>query len=111
LSASFIPTYDPHPGTVRIKGDTLPRYAANSAFHCFLMQMELIEFTCIGANAGQQAMKSMGLFMMMVEKERPGYSVAFRPLRFSTQTEDPQTMERKMKDITVWRTVLFALQP
>ena len=102
-----ITEYVSHPGTVRIKGDTRPIKAAESARYCLKAGIEVIEFSCMGANANQQAMKSMGLFMMMVESEMPGKSLAFQPLRYTSMTTSPETGENKLKDVTIWRTLLI----
>lgn len=101
-----IPVYAPHGGTIRFKGDTRPADASRSAMHCLMAKMDKIDFIYIGANAGQQAMKAMGIFRLNVEFHQPGWTLAFRPLRFQTEIEDFQTKEKKMKDLTVWRTIL-----
>src|SRR5687767_13522603 len=94
-----IPTYVDHEGTLKISGRTLPRGAAVCALHFLERRMKQIEFLCLGANANQQAMKVMGIFLFLVEKDsRHSCSVAFQPLRYRTMTTDPETREQKLKD-------------
>lgn len=100
--------YVPHEGTLRVSGITNPRKCGRCA-HFYLNQgVKIIDFFCIGANANQQAMKSMGIFMVLVKKEMEskGISVAFQPLRFRTETVNQSTQEMEFKDSTVWRTVI-----
>ena len=103
------PIYVPHPGTVKISGSTPPRSAGSCAYF-FLQQNKQVDFFCIGANANQQATKSMGVFLQLVNRDdaykKAGLSVAFQPLRFKTITKDATTQQEEEKDCTVWRTFL-----
>jgi hypothetical protein len=104
--AKELPLYVPHDGTVKISGTTQPRGAGRCAYY-YLRRGWPVEFFCIGANANQQAMKSMGVFGELV-KEDPEYKgkfVAFVPERVRTSTLDGSGHE-KDKDATVWKTVL-----
>lgn len=100
--------YKPHQGTIRICGATIPKEAGGRAFRLLEADVKTIDFTAIGGNANQQAMKAMGIFMLLVQDNyaRKQISVAFQPLRFLTMTEEPGGGS-KAKDLTVWRTVLF----
>ena len=108
-SITPIPVYKPHEGTVKISGSTVPRGAGRCAFY-YLQRGLPVEFFCIGANANQQAMKAMGIFMNMVneneEFKKRRLSVAFQPLRFMTDTIDIRTQDHRDKDATVWKTFL-----
>jgi hypothetical protein len=100
--------YKEHSGTIKIAGGTVPRRAGWCAF-CLLRQgVTPIEFMCIGANANQQATKSMGVFRWNVlrAEEFPELDVAFQPLLFKTPTMDKQSQTEKDKSVTVWRTCL-----
>lgn len=107
--AQAIPRYEPHEGTIKVAGGTLPKGAGRCAFHYLQKQMFPIDFMAIGANANQQATKAMGIFAYMVKNspEFTGMGVAFEPLLFKTDTEDRQTHEHKDKSVTIWRTVVF----
>lgn len=109
---SVLPRYTPHEGTVKISGSTTPRSAGKCAYY-YLGRGLKVEFFCIGANANQQAMKAMGIFMNLVNND-PKYqdtkvSVAFQPLRFTTDTVIQGSEQHKDKDATVWRTYLVQL--
>ncbi len=109
MNETSIPLYKPHEGTVKISGSTVPRGAGRCAF--FYLQRGLsVEFFCIGANANQQAMKAMGIFMNMVNQDADfqskRLSVAFQPLRFLTDTVDAASQGHREKDATVWKTFL-----
>src|ERR1051326_2455893 len=93
--------YNSHPGTVRISGKTPPKAAACCAFSYLQNGVDPIDFQYIGGNAGQQAMKSMTILAHIIENEMKNAQVAFRPLRFLTQTKDAITGEEKSKDCTV----------
>ena len=101
--------YVPHEGTLRVSGTTIPGKCAHCALHYLEKGHPIIDFFCIGANANQQAMKAMGIFMNLVERNLPDakYSVAFQPLRFKTETDNQTTHLREFKDSTVWRTILI----
>jgi hypothetical protein len=103
---NIIPIYVPHRGTIRISGSTVPKNAGNCAIAFLQEGYEQIDFFCIGANANQQATKSMGVFSFQVRRFRPNLRVSFEPLRFMTETTNPVTGVKKLKDCTVWRTIL-----
>lgn len=104
-----IERYIPHNGTIKIAGHTLPKSAGRCAIHYLEQGNFPIDFMCIGANANQQATKAMGVFSHIVKTSESfkGMEVAFQPLMFTTETEDPLTKEKKDKSATVWRTVVF----
>ena len=101
-----LPLYSSHSGTVRVSGTTVPKRCANCAHFYLLRGVSDIDFFCIGANANQQAMKAMGMFMLRAEKEDPLLVVSFKPLRFQTNATNPKTGAQEVIDCTVWRTVL-----
>ncbi len=106
-----IPLYVSHQGTIKISSTTDPRKAGRCAYHYLSQGFNLIEFFAIGASANQQAMKSMGIFMLMVQDDSKGFSVAFQPLRYSTETKDlrdPTSAKLVVIDAVVWRTILIA---
>lgn len=105
--------YVSHDGTIRISGGTVPRDAGKCAMHYLEQGKHNIDFLCIGANANQQATKSMGVFMLLFERnpDNKGKTLAFRPLRFRVMTEDRQTHASFSKDATAWRTVVVVLSP
>lgn len=107
-----IARYDEHEGTIKIAGSTLPKGAGRCAFHYLQKSIFPIDFMCIGANAGQQATKAMGIFRHMVDNnpDMKGLAVAFQPFLYKTETIDPHTQERKDKSVTIWRTVVFSPQ-
>jgi stage V sporulation protein SpoVS len=102
-----IPAYTEREGTVKISGITQPRKAGRCAYF-YLRKGLPVEFFAIGANANQQAMKSMGVFIELVESDDSykGRTVAFQPRRFRTHTVDNETAIEKDKDATVWQTFL-----
>ena len=99
------PPYVPHDGTVRISGSTRPWGAACCALHFLSNGKSPIDFLAIGGNANQQATKAMVSFAIHVPKRHPGYSVAFVPLMFSTETVSP-IGDKATKTCTVWRTII-----
>jgi hypothetical protein len=101
--------YKSHGGTVKVSGRTVPKKTGRFAFHLLRNRIFPIDFLCIGANANQQAMKSMGVFLHIVEHspEERGISLAFQPLRYMVETVDSETGEHKDKDCVVWRTVIL----
>ena len=110
MSASYtppeIPVYVEHAGTIRISGKTDPRRASKCAMHNLNNAVSPIEFLCIGANANQQATKAIGTFMYNVQRQFPKFLVAFQPLRYMVKTQDVVTNAEKLKDATVWFTVM-----
>ncbi len=109
MSQKEIQEYVSKEGTVKIAGHTQPRGAGRCAFF-YLKKGFPVEFFCIGASANQQAMKSMGVFKDLVEEDPlfKGQTVAFQPIRYSTDTVDPTNQEHKMKDAVVWATLLVS---
>lgn len=105
-----IPHYQEHAGTIKVSGSTEPRKAGRCAMHMLRSRTLPVDFLCIGANANQQASKTLGVFMLLTEQELPGTSLAFKPLRFMVSVKDAVTGEEKDKDAMVWRTV-FLDQP
>lgn len=105
--------YTEHPGTIRISGTTVPREAGQCAICSLEAGKKVIEFLCIGANANQQATKSMGVFLMLFERNscNSGKSLAFQPLEFLTYVRDRSTGQQVQRTATVWRTVMFSTVP
>jgi hypothetical protein len=101
--------YVSHDATIRIAGSTLPLRAGKCAYHFLERGLSPIEFFCIGAAANQQATKSMGVFLYMVENSMrsQNMTVAFKPYRFRTSARDEGSAEMRDKDCTVWRTVII----
>lgn len=110
MNTSDLPVYEYHPGTVKVSGSTIPKRAGRCAYY-YLLKGHNVEFFCIGANANQQTTKSMGVFSSLVETDPSfaGKTVAFKPTRYRTSTEDPATHEVKDKDAIVWKTFLVTL--
>jgi hypothetical protein len=108
MSDPIIPLYVSHEGTIRISGSTAPRKSGVCALSFLEKGFKTIDFMCIGANANHQATKGMSVFCYMVDQNMKGkLTVAFKPLRFQTETTHPVTGEKKLKDCTIWRTLLF----
>lgn len=98
-----IERYQNHDGTIIVSRVSTCRKVAKCALHYFLNGKKDIDFFYIGASAGQQAAKSMGLFRYMLE----GYSdnkltVYFQPNRVQTFVEDDQ----RWTDAIAWRAVV-----
>lgn len=100
--------YKPHEGTIKISGSTSPLGAGKCAFHFLTRGVDPIDFFCIGAAANQQATKSMGVFLHMVEHDErsKGSTVAFKPYRYKTLAKDGEGNEMRFKDCTVWKTII-----
>lgn len=99
-----IEIYTAHDGTLKISGKTVPKDAGVYACDLLKRGVAQIDFFYIGANAGHQATKSMGVFKRMFEEANPGmFEVSFVPNCFLTYTEDAKHEERIA---TVWRTVI-----
>jgi stage V sporulation protein SpoVS len=100
-----IPIYVESSATVKISGRSIPSRSGRCAFY-ILNQGIAPEFFCIGANANNQTMKSMGVLMYLVEREGKA-SVAFQPRRFRIDLEDKVTHIKRLYDVTVWKTVVI----
>lgn len=105
-----IPVYAPHPGTVRISGATDCKKAASCALH-YLSQGLTVDFFYIGANAGQQAMKAMGILRYILERATDQKTtVLFQPNRVLTETKDRTNPELLVKvDGVYWRAYPMSL--
>jgi hypothetical protein len=104
-----IQEYKEHSGTIKIAGGTPPKGAGLCAFRHLERSVLPIDFMSIGANAGQQATKAMGVFRYVVQHS-PFFEtleVAFQPFLFKTKTTDPVTGEMKFKSVTIWRTLIM----
>jgi len=101
------PFYEPHRGTVRIAGRTIPKQAAYSALVLFRERVDPIDFVAIGANSNNQACKALGIFAYWAacDSRDSGVGVAFIPLRYRTTTRDFHNEEQE-RDMIVWRTVI-----
>jgi stage V sporulation protein SpoVS len=102
------PVYERHDGTMNICGATNPGKAAGRAFrYIHADKSHHIDFFCIGANANQQAAKAMGLLKAFIEEDSDmKMTGTFCPLHVRTETTDPTTQEKTMKDATAWRLVI-----
>lgn len=98
-----IPLYVPHEGTIKISGRTSSRNAARCALHYMERGVTEIDFFYIGGNAGQQAMKAMGIFRYVVESMSNGSdTVFFQPNRVQTEILE-EGMGAVKKDAVYWR--------
>ena len=96
--------YALHNGTLKISGKTIPKDAATYAMDLMSKGVKQIEFFYVGANAGHQATKSMGVFRRLFEQSSGGlYTLAFVPRCFYTKTEDKINAD---KIASVWRTIV-----
>lgn len=101
------PTYQEHKGTIRVAGHTTPKTAGFCAFKYLTQGIENIDFFYIGANAGHQATKAMGVFSYLVDSHFKGsYSVTFKPERVMTLTSTDDQGGEKEKDATIWKTYI-----
>ena len=105
-----VPYYTCHEGTLKISGSTIPGKAAGRAMNLFRNRVECIDFFCIGGNANQQTMKSLGVFKLFVEDHTNNdLTLAFIPLHVRTITSDDCNPNGITKNATVWRTVIIKL--
>lgn len=97
--------YEPHVGTVRVSGSTDCRKAAKCALFFLQRKAAQVDFFYIGANAGQQAMKAMGIMRNLLESATEGrITVLFQPNRVQTEVMDlidPTIVT--VKDAVYWR--------
>lgn len=108
MNADQIPFYEPHPGTIKISGATESIKAAKCALHYLGNQVSPIDFFYIGANAGQQAMKAMGIFRYLVEQTaKEQATVLFQPNRVRTRLAQPIGGTVSVIDAVYWRAYLF----
>jgi stage V sporulation protein SpoVS len=100
-----LPTYVTHAGTVKVAGGTVPRKAAWCAFAFMEERRVNVEFLFIGASAGQQALKAIGILTEIFESRwGTDYALVFRPMRFKTaiHSQTEQVPDREV-DAQVWR--------
>jgi len=98
-----IEKYKNHDGTIIISRTSVCRKVAKCALHYFLNNKKKIDFFYIGASAGQQAAKSMGLFRYMLEEYSDNkLTVYFQPNRVQTYVTD----DKRWTDGIVWRAVI-----
>lgn len=96
--------YKPHEGTVLISKFTRPNKAAGCIERYIAHEKSPIDIFYIGANAGQQAMKTMGIVAFNTNlRTRGKLAVVYTPRRVRTLVEN----ENVWKDATVW--TLFLL--
>lgn len=106
-----LPLYVPHPGTVKVSSSTMPRKAAFCAMAFMEERRPDVEFLFIGAAAGQQALKAVGILCDLFEnKWQSEFVLVFRPMRFRT-TILPTTPTELPRDVDaqVWRAVVLDL--
>lgn len=108
MDANDIPFYVSHPGTVRIAGHTEALSAAKCALHFLGHAITPIDFFYVGANAGQQAMKAMGIMRYIVESTtQQKATVIFQPNRVRTEVaQGAQTGAPQIIDAVYWRAFL-----
>lgn len=105
--SEFVP-YSSHPGTVKVAAKTeVIRAARCAAF--YLNREPVIDFFVIGAAANHRAMLIMAQLVEFVKEARESrkldFDIAFVPLRFVTETLDPKTADKRLKDCVVWRLI------
>lgn len=89
----------------------MPRKAAFCAMAFLDERRPDVEFLFIGAAAGQQALKAVGILSDLFEnKWRSEFVLVFRPMRFRT-TIMPTTPTEAPRDVDaqVWRAVVLDL--
>ena len=104
-----IPFYVETKATLKISRITDPQKAGRSAHHN-LIQGHLPEFLCIGANANNQAMKSMSVLRYIVETSSKA-TVAFQPFRCKVHLTDRVTKITEPYDAIVWKTLVIEHEP
>lgn len=109
-----LPLYVTHPGTVKVSGSTVPRKAARCAQAFLEEHRKNVEFLFIGASAGQQALKALGILGDMFETQWKGdYALVFRPLRYRTYIESHDPLlsgQGREVDAQVWRVHVLDLK-
>lgn len=107
-----IPIYEPHAGTIRISGATESKGAASCALHYLGQEISPIDFFYIGANAGQQAMKAMGIFRYTFERATEGtYTILFQPNRVQTKAKVRDGTDAEMLiDAVYWRSYPVSIE-
>lgn len=104
-----IPEYVRHPGTVLVSGTSASRKVAWCALGFLDEGRPNVEFMFIGASAGQQALKAIGLTSIIFEERNEGkYLLFFRPLRFRTVIRDAESAREV--EAQVWRTYVIPLE-
>jgi hypothetical protein len=105
-----IPVYESHPGTIRISGSTESKKAAACALHYLAQGVDPIDFFYVGANAGQQAMKAMGIFRYTFERSNDKFTLLFQPNRVQTPAKVRQdSSEETLIDACYWRAYPISL--
>ena len=104
-----IPVYVTHPGTIRVSGATECKKAASCALHYLSQNILPIDFFYVGANAGQQAMKAMGIFRYTFERATEGETtLLFQPNRVQTRAlVRDGTNAEMLIDAVYWRTYVI----
>ena len=96
-----IPLYVENPRTVRISARSEALRTAMYALGLCGSSPAPVEFLYIGASAGQQAAKAMGIFRYKVDEAFDGQKTAvFHPNRVKVILNDP---EQSHVDAFVWR--------
>jgi hypothetical protein len=104
-------SYIIHDGTVRIAGGTDCKKAAKCALHFLRKGIKVVDFFYLGANAGQQAMKAMGLMRLIFETATEGkMTVVFQPNAAKTMVRDQATFQDVEKDAVYWRVSVIAIE-
>lgn len=99
-----LPEYLCHGGTLKISGSTVPRKAAWRAFSLLEAKVKNVEFLFIGASAGQQTVKSIGILSDLFSERYYGeFIVVFQPMRFKTTIANTE----KEVDAQVWRSFVI----
>lgn len=100
-----VANYSQHKGTIRVAGGTVPHAAANCAYHRIQSKQVPVDLVCIGANAVNQAVKTLGVLTDLLKVEHK--QVLFKSLRFRTNTfVDTARTKLQTKDCVVFRVVV-----
>lgn len=101
-----LPLYAAHEGTMRVGGATVPRKAAWRALALLEGKVPNVEFLFIGASAGQQSLKAIGILCDLYDRKyREEYVLVFRPMRYRTLIDGTE----KEVDAQVWRAYVIDL--
>ena len=112
INLDTVEEYVEHEGTIRISGQTVPCQAALCAMRFSERGVSPIEFFYLGGNAGQQAMKAMGIFCFMVEQSQSAkFSVAFQPLMMKAKLGEKGQEGDTFKAVSIWRVMLVERPP
>jgi len=87
-----LPIYETHGGTIRVGGGTPAFQCGLAAFHQFRKGTRPVEFSFIGANAGQQAIKAANVAIRAI-RTYTNESWGIIPLWCNVKTKKPDGAE------------------